>query len=119
MTEMTTNSTAHSSEIAPYGLASSTWLATAKYANVKTPVEAIPIDRMRAPQRLARDRDQQPALRDARHLGDGVLGIGDVLEHLDRRGGVELAVGEGEVLGLHHPVLEVRRRALGPLGVES
>ena len=49
MTEMTTNSTAHSSEIAPYSSASSTWLATAKYAKVKTPVDAIPIDRIRAP----------------------------------------------------------------------
>src|SRR5829696_764439 len=30
----------------------------------------------RAPQRLARHRDQQVARRDARHLGDRVLGVG-------------------------------------------
>ena len=55
---------------------------------------------------------------DARHLGDGVLGVGHVLEDLDRRRHVELAVGERQVLGLHHAVLEVRRLALLPLGVE-
>src|SRR5919206_2790822 len=49
MTEMTTNSTAQSTEIAPYSAAGRTWLATAKYAKVNSPVEAIPIDRMRAP----------------------------------------------------------------------
>ena len=49
MIEMTTNSTDHSSEIAPYSLLGRTWLATAKYANVKMPVDAIPIDRIRAP----------------------------------------------------------------------
>src|ERR671928_187255 len=49
MTEMTTNRTAQSSEIAPYSAAGRTWLATAKYAKVNSPVEAIPIDRMRAP----------------------------------------------------------------------
>src|SRR5688500_2477260 len=62
-----------------------------------------------APQRLARHRDEQPARRDARHLGDRVLGIGDVLEDLDRRGHVERVVLERQVLGLHHEVLEVRR----------
>ena len=49
MIEMTTNSTDHNSEIAPYAELDSTCEATAKYANVKTPVDAIPIDRIRAP----------------------------------------------------------------------
>ncbi len=49
MTDMTTNSTDHRNAIAPYCAGSSTWLATAKYANVKTPVDAMPSDRMRAP----------------------------------------------------------------------
>jgi hypothetical protein len=49
MMEMTTNSTDHSSEIAPYSAAGSTCDATAKYANVNRPVDAMPTDRMRAP----------------------------------------------------------------------
>src|SRR5690349_7513385 len=49
MTEMTTNNTDHSSEIEQYSWLPSTWLATAKYANVKTPVAAIPTARIRAP----------------------------------------------------------------------
>ena len=56
--------------------------------------------------------------RDARHLGQRVLGIGHVLEHLDRRRQVELAVGERQLLGAHRPELEVRPLALGPLGGE-
>ena len=69
----------------------------------------------RAPQRLARDAHEQVALGHARHLRHGVLGIGHVLEHLDRRGEVELVVGEGEVLRAHRAVVEVRPRALLPL----
>ena len=58
------------------------------------------------------------AARHARHLGHRVLGVGHVLEHLDRRRELELAVGERQLLGLHDPVLEVRRLALGPLGLD-
>jgi hypothetical protein len=72
----------------------------------------------RAPQRLARDRDEQPAPRHAGHLLDRVHGVGHVLEHLDRAGHVELAVSERQVLGLHDAVLEVGRAALGLLGLE-
>jgi len=56
----------------------------------------------------------------ARHSGSRhrVLGIGHVLEHLDRRRDVELPVRERQVLGLHHPVLEVRLAALLPLGLD-
>ena len=71
-----------------------------------------------APQRLARDADQQVPGGDAGHLGDRVLGVGHVLEHLDRRRDVELAVGERHPLGLHDPVLEVGRLALLPLGLD-
>ena len=71
-----------------------------------------------APERLARDRHEQPAVRRARHLGHGVRRVRDVLEDLDRRRHVELAVGERQVLGLHDAVLEVRRLALLPLGLE-
>src|SRR5919108_5972306 len=53
MIEMTTKSTDHSSEIAPYAALGSTWLATAKYANVNSPVDAMPIDRTRAPRAYA------------------------------------------------------------------
>ena len=71
------------------------------------------------PQRLARHRHEQvPAARHARHLGHRVLGVGHVLEHLDRGGEVELALLERQVLGLHHLVGEVRRLALGPLGLD-
>ena len=50
MTETITNSTDHSSAIAPYvDVGRATWLATEKYANVKTPVDAMPTDRIRAP----------------------------------------------------------------------
>src|SRR3954447_11284760 len=49
MIEMTTNRTDHSSEIAPYAALGSTCDATAKYANVKRPVDAIPTERIRAP----------------------------------------------------------------------
>jgi hypothetical protein len=72
-----------------------------------------------APQRLARHRDEQRALGHAGHLGHRVLGVGDMLEDLDGRRGVELAIGEGQVLGLHDAVLEVGRRPLGPLGVQG
>ena len=71
-----------------------------------------------APQRLARHRDEQPALGHARHLRDRVRGVGDVLEHLDRGRDVELVVGERQVLRLHDPVLEVGRLALLPLGLD-
>src|SRR3954471_15765687 len=204
MIEMTTNSTDHSSEIAPYAALGRTCEATAKYAKVNRPVDAIPIDRPRArsrpprrspprrwdlpgetterspcqptalaqayeehrprerrarlddlavareqrheralrpvvevagrvaevaqvraaghvqrtPQRRARDRHEQPPRRHARHLGKRVLGVGHVLENLDRGRDLELAVRERQVLGLHHAVLEVRRAALLPLGVQ-
>ncbi len=72
-----------------------------------------------APQRLARHRHEQVAARDARHLGDRVRRIGHVLEHLDRRRDVELAVGERQVLGLRHLVGEVRRLAPRPLGMQQ
>jgi hypothetical protein len=49
MTDSTTNNTAHRSEIAPYSSRGRTCDATAKYANVKSPVEAIPTARTRAP----------------------------------------------------------------------
>ena len=53
--------------------------------------------------------------RHPRHLGHRGLGVGHVLEHLDRGGHVELAVGEGQRGGLLGAVLEVRARARGPL----
>ena len=59
-------------------------------------------------------RDQQPLRRAARHLGDRVLGVRDVLEHLDRRGDLELVVGERQVLGLHDHVLQARVLAALP-----
>src|SRR5688500_6963698 len=68
-----------------------------------------------APQRLARHRDEQVPARHARHLGDGVLRVRDVLEHLDRAGDVELVVAERQVLRLHDEVLEVRRLPRLPL----
>ena len=49
MTETVTNSTDHSSAICLYSTSSSTYDATEKYANVTSPVVAIPIERMRAP----------------------------------------------------------------------
>ena len=63
-------------------------------------------------------RHEQVALGAARHLGERVLGVGHVLEHLDRAGQVELVGGERQVLGLHHAVLEVGRLALGPAGLD-
>ncbi len=39
----------HSRLTPPRATSSSTWLATEKYANVKRPVDAIPMDRIRAP----------------------------------------------------------------------
>jgi hypothetical protein len=71
-----------------------------------------------APQRLARHGDEQVLGGHAGHLGDRVRRVGHVLEHLDRRGELELVVGERHVLGLHDLVLEVRRLALLPLGVQ-
>src|ERR687886_1608818 len=190
MTEMTTNSTDQSTEIAPYSAAGRTWLATAKYAKVNSPVEAIPIDRMRAPrpypgraggertatvglatqpdeqhgpgqrravlddvamarrqgreraprpvvhvprcvaerahvraagqvqrppQRLPGRRDEHPAPRDPRHLGQRALRVGHVLEHLDRARRVELAVGERQALAAQRAVLEVRGAVPRPL----
>src|SRR5215204_4341610 len=53
MTETVTNSTAHSSEIDAYCSSSRTCEATEKYANVTTPVVAIPIERIRAPRPYA------------------------------------------------------------------
>src|SRR3954453_21109891 len=70
------------------------------------------------PDRLARHRHEQAALGHARHLGEGLLGLRDVLEHLDRRGHVALAVAEAEARGLLGAVLEVRARARGPLRPE-
>src|SRR5919108_799771 len=49
MIEMTTNSTDHRSEIAPYAAPGSTCEATAKYAKVNRPVDAMPTDSTRAP----------------------------------------------------------------------
>src|SRR4051794_21640006 len=40
---------AHNSDIRLYSSGWSTWLATARYRNVKIPVEAIPIERIFAP----------------------------------------------------------------------
>src|SRR3954452_5424049 len=159
MTEMTTNITDHSRSMFLAATSPTTSDVTEKYANVKSPVVAIPTLRMRAPrpypepppleadkqhgprergaslhdrpvarqqrdeaplgpvvqvpgrvaevlpvrparhvqpapQRLARDRDEQVPRGHARHLGDGVRGVGHVLEHLDRRRDVELAVAE-------------------------
>ena len=54
------------------------------------------------------------ALGAARHLRERMLGIGDVLEHLDRTRHIELVLGERQVLGAHHDVVEVRRVVLGP-----
>jgi hypothetical protein len=42
-------STDHSSETPAYWSSPSTWEATEKYANVTTPVVAIPRERIRAP----------------------------------------------------------------------
>ncbi len=39
----------HSSAMPPYSSAGSAWLASAKYANVTSPVMPIPTDRMAAP----------------------------------------------------------------------
>ena len=53
----------------------------------------------------------------ARHLGERCArGSGTCSSTSMARGDVELAVGEGQVLGLHRPVLEVGRPALLPLG---
>ncbi len=41
--------TDHSRSIRLAGCSPSTWLAIEKYANVSRPVEAIPIERIRAP----------------------------------------------------------------------
>ena len=41
--------TDHNRSMRLAGCSPSTWLAIEKYANVSSPVEAIPIDRMRAP----------------------------------------------------------------------
>ena len=49
-----------------------------------------------APERLARDRDEQVAARHARHLRQRRLRLRHVLQHLDGGGEVELAVGERE-----------------------
>src|SRR3954452_19322686 len=107
MTEMTTNSTAHSSEIAPYSAAGRTWLATAKYAKVNTPVDAIPIDRIRAPwpypSAAGADRTAVAGLAtqpDEQH------GPGERRARLD-----ELAVARREGReGLPGPVVDVPRR---------
>ena len=50
-----------------------------------------------SPQRLAGDRHEQVALGAARHLGERVLGVGDVLEHLDRAHQIELVLRERQV----------------------
>ena len=68
-----------------------------------------------APERLARHRHEQPAARHARHLGQRGLGLGHVLEHLDRGGQVELVVGERQGGGVRGPELEVRAPALAPI----
>jgi hypothetical protein len=46
---MITNITDQSTAMRFAATSSRTWVATEKYANVKSPVAAIPIDRMRAP----------------------------------------------------------------------
>src|SRR3954471_15220227 len=77
MIEMTTNSTDHSSEIAPYSPLASTWLATAKYANVKSPVDAIPTDRIRAPR-----AEPSAAAAAAAPLGPAGVAAGGAVEAL-------------------------------------
>src|SRR4051812_45053455 len=76
--------------------------------------EAAPVGAARhvepAPQRLARNRDEQMPARHARHLRQRGLRLGDVLEHLDRRCKVELVVRERQPRGLLGAELEV-----GPL----
>jgi hypothetical protein len=47
-----------------------------------------------------------------------VLGIGHVLENLDRAGQPELGVGERKVLGAHGAVLEVGAASLLPLRLQ-
>ena len=59
------------------------------------------------------------ACRAAGHLGERVVGLGHVLEHLDRGRKVELSVGERQALGALGEVGEVRRGPLGPLGGEQ
>ena len=49
MTDTITNMIDHSSEIRVYWSGVSACAASAKYANVTTPVVAMPIDRIRAP----------------------------------------------------------------------
>ncbi len=48
---------------------------------------------MHSPQGLAGNRDEQPVLGTAGHLRKRMLGVGQVLEHLDRAGNVELVIG--------------------------
>src|SRR4051812_46396799 len=71
-----------------------------------------------APDRLARHGHEQPALGDARHLVQRLLGLGHVLEHLDRRCHVELVVLEAETRGLLGAVFQVRARAGSPFRLE-
>ena len=47
-----------------------------------------------------------------------MLGVGKVLEHLDRAGQVEVIVCERQILGLHDAIFEIRSLALGPSGLD-
>src|SRR4051812_42072813 len=71
-----------------------------------------------APDRLARPRPEQPARGDAGHLRERLLGLGNVLQHLDGRRHVELVVGEREPRGLLRSELEVRPAPRLPLGAQ-
>jgi hypothetical protein len=58
---MITNMTDHSRSTRFASPSPSTWLAIEKYAKVSSPVEAIPIERIRAPLRYERPADGEDA----------------------------------------------------------
>ena len=73
-----------------------------------------------APQRLARHRHEQVAPHATRAISATVCsGSGTCSSTSIAAASVELAVGERQVLGLHDLVLEVRRLALLPLGLQQ
>ena len=73
-----------------------------------------------APQRLARDATRAGGRRGRTRAISATVcsGSGTCSSTSIARRQLELAVGERQVLGLHDPVLEVRRLALGPLGLD-
>ena len=71
------------------------------------------------PQRLARDRHEHVAGGATGHLRERMRGVGDMLEDLDRRDHVELAVAEGQLLGALGDVGQIGLRAALPLGREQ